>query len=138
MRLLSLLLLLLSVAGCDTTSDGPGTGEIRVFAQDDGFRLETVEEYSCSNYRIALDVRSSRNELDVRVGGVERSDVCLTALGPAKAFVPIPDGASLFELELVLHKGVLTDRVAYRCGFAGCGVVPIGPLSFVRLSEPST
>lgn len=57
--------------------------EIAIVGQEVGIRMETVEEFNCSNYILELDVAQTDNEAAIHVGDIIEPAECLTSVGPA-------------------------------------------------------
>jgi hypothetical protein len=113
-----LALLILTLAGCSLVGDDPDIaqsveGDV-VFSLasldfgGDGIEqrylsVATEESYTCL-LPLAVSFRQSGELLSLKVEGIAETDVCLTAIGPASARLPlaIEDGVYAFYLR---HRG---------------------------------
>src|SRR5690606_27787259 len=57
--------------------------DVAVVGQEVGILMETVEEYSCSNFILEFDLEQGEDEVSITVGDVVEPSECLPALGPA-------------------------------------------------------
>lgn len=121
----------LSLVGCDTSDlHDEEVGDLVLSVVADEVRLATVEEYSCSNYPLAVDVDTETKRVSIKVKGIGEVEGCRTALGPAHVTVPSPD---LIPYEIAIEKDGRIDRFDYACGFAGCFLHPVGEPEFTRI-----
>lgn len=136
MRPVLLAALAVLLAACDSTDlvDGP-VGALVVTETPDGLLIETEDDYPCANYPLVVDIARTQSRVTVDVVGVEETESCLTALGPARVVVPYPESAagSNATYEAVLRKDGETDRYRGQCGVVGCGFAPIDPPTFSRV-----
>ncbi len=107
-------LLAISLAACQKDKDmhdlsGTVMLELRELAADGerkfGLYAETKEEYPCLNFLIDYDLTHTSDGTHLHLSGVKAPTVCLTALGPAKAFVDLgkmDDG--LHQLQFMLNE----------------------------------
>lgn len=64
--------------------------------------LKTSEEYNCANFRINYTVSKGWSGTTViRLAGAARSSMCLTALGPAVAYIPFDSADGRYRLLLM-------------------------------------
>ena len=66
----------------------------------------TSEIFPCINYHLASTQFIKENELIVRFDSIQKYTICLTAIGPAEAYVDLPNGIT----SLVLINGQTIDR----------------------------
>lgn len=71
------------------------------------FSMRTEEIFPCANFSIHYDIDRSRNQVRIRVLEIIRPDICLTALGPARAGFELPLETGRYDLALV--SGSLAD-----------------------------
>lgn len=71
---------------------GVGEPELALF-------LETEESYGCVNYSLDLDLEMDEGDVSVTLFGVNEPEMCLTAIGPAFSYLPLP----VSEGDLTLH-----------------------------------
>lgn len=71
------------------------------------FSLKTEKIYGCFNYQIITDITSSGDNVDVNILGIEATNICLTALGPAssRTEIDLPDGS----YNLKIHSADFSD-----------------------------
>lgn len=150
LRLLPLALLAAvasgALAGCDAASTGDeaeGTPVLRVADLHalDGtvgppvptLLVATDSVYGCVNYPLSVRFEREEDALDLTVLGVEPIEICLTALGPATARVPLDVPAGTYRLR-VRHDGA-TDE--YELGI-GADRLALGPVraAVTRAPEP--
>lgn len=132
---------LLLLTGCHDSvgpdpEDEPGTFLVRPFEvlEPTGRRLElnlsTVAIYPCANYAIVHDWELTDAALSIRITGIDRPEVCLTATGPARAKIDLSSiSAGVHRVEIdalgTAISGMLTvdaDRYAFE-GIEGDVVV---------------
>ncbi len=104
--LIACLLSMLSLVGCSWfDSDEP---EPTLFPDDIRFsffenadaggqlmlRVETTNEYTCSNFAIITEQELTNGNMLVHLTSVESPAVCLTALGPAVALLNVNEGVT--------------------------------------------
>jgi len=63
---------------------GIGEPELALF-------LVTEESYGCVNYSLDLDLEIDEGDVYVALFGVNEPEMCLTAIGPAFAYLPLPE-----------------------------------------------
>ena len=70
--------------------------------------LQTSEEYGCCNYKIENRISYNNNQINIEILGVSLpGDICLTAIGPATAQIPLNLGNGEYEFEI--KNGEITD-----------------------------
>lgn len=69
-------------------------------------KFSTSEIYPCSNYQVAYSQFVNGNELIVRFDKIHKPEICLTALGPATAYIDLPENTKT----LILINGNTIDR----------------------------
>ena len=130
MRTLAALFALLALSACDSGGADDAVGDLVLAADGEGFLLQTVEEYPCFNFTLAVDAEVTPDRAEIEIVGVEEPEVCQRAFGPARARVPFAPDAQTVSVEVVLRKSGRTDTHEYGCGFAGCLFTPSGTPSF--------
>ena len=132
MRQLAALLVLLGVAGCDSYAvDADELGLLVVtFEGADAVVVETLDDLPCANYVLDLDADVDERRTRIRVRGVEETETCATALGPASGTVAIPESFDSQGYEIELVKAGEVDRYVYRCSFVGCEFLSVGRTTF--------
>lgn len=98
---------------CDKNDDLSPLPEKLIFSLSEKFhpdssqiilKVQSEEEYPCSNFEIIYSLRMSGSTKIVEFEGITNHGFCLTAIGPAKASVTIANGENhgvhLFEFQL--------------------------------------
>ena len=68
--------------------------------------LQTENDYSCCNFRINTDFLVQGNDIVIDILGVELpGDVCLTAIGPARANIPLYLSNDTYSLKIT-YQGI--------------------------------
>lgn len=65
--------------------------------------LSTVEKYPCANHQISTSQVSTIGTTRIEIQGTDIGDLCLTALGPASASLPL--SADIKRL-IIVHRGI--------------------------------
>jgi hypothetical protein len=68
--------------------------------------IKTTKIYPCINYTIVASEFIENNELIIRFEKIDKSIICLTAIGPATTYIEIPENIT----KLVLLNGDLIDE----------------------------
>lgn len=92
------LILIIAILGisCSTQSadpDGKVGSDIKVILREEiseegmslVIRSETFEIFSCYNFSIVTEQHLQKNEIIITYSGISKSEICLTALGPAQS-----------------------------------------------------
>lgn len=69
-------------------------------------KLITEEIYPCINYNIITDQSIEKNELRIRMKEISNPGICLTAIGPATAYIDLPENIT----EISFINGPTTDK----------------------------
>jgi hypothetical protein len=72
--------------------------------------LETEEPFGCVNYTLDIDVEAEGQDIFVTLHGVSEPDVCLTAIGPALSYTPLPLSDGVYTL----HFSYSGERESYQ------------------------
>lgn len=78
---------------------------VTMYNQDEPFSIlcETEKQYGCANYAINYTKRQEGNIINITFNHIEKPAICLTAIGPAKATIPIGDIApGSYELRFAI------------------------------------
>lgn len=107
MRSLLFFLCLLTFVSCDTEDDAVLDDEIlatdiEFYAQEiytDNEKgqpnlnliLKTEKPFPCANFTINFTQTFKNGELTIHINGINKSDICLTAIGPATGYLELPE-----------------------------------------------
>jgi hypothetical protein len=61
-------------------------------------RFQTAEIFGCSNYSLATNTCVTGDECVVRIDSITHPRVCLTSLGPASAYILLPENVRMLKL----------------------------------------
>lgn len=67
-------------------------------------KMKTLDIYRCMNFGLVSDLSQTSSSLNIAISGVKESDICLTALGPAKNSFQPELGPGHYDLSFT-HNG---------------------------------
>ncbi len=105
--------------------------------------VTTVDDYPCANYQVDYRFSSGPQKREVVFKGLFLPDECLTAFGPARAYVEMglmPPGAHELQLRVgqehmqtVFHVGI--DQIRWKGQDGGAGYLHLADTLIHRVSE---
>ena len=137
-RQLVLVSLAFAFVACDSTDSESGDlGDLVLSLASDGgsIGLQSSEIYPCSNFTLSLDVEATSDRVEIEVLGVNETDVCATALGPATGTAEFADGANRDAYAVQIEQDGAVDRYETQCESDSCELVPVGRTTFTRLAD---
>jgi len=115
-------LALMSVLGADASTVSAYKFQITETHASEGsdpqvtFRIETVEQYPCSNYTLPTQITIGTSTVDVSLGPAQPPNGCLTAIGPAVTAQSLPLASGSYQLTIATPVGTDAYSVVVSTG----------------------
>ncbi len=72
-------------------------------------QLETEKIYGCINFSVAAKVTGKNNEITVEILGIDKPEICATAIGPATSSIKLENPEGIHALKFINHSLGFTD-----------------------------